>query len=1170
MDKNAIKKYAVWARRELIARVSQKALQYGITEKDCGDPNADSVNGTLLSNAEKKQRKALISQINEKGYEQVMEEVAYTWFNRFSALRFMEVNGYLPSHVRVFTDESNNFKPQIVTEAIHLELDGLNMEKVYALKDENKTDELYKYLLITQCNALSSILPGMFQKIEDYTELLFPDNLLRDGSVVQQMIELIPEEDWKDAVQIIGWLYQFYNIEPKADIDAKVKKGIKVSKREIPAKTQIFTPDWVVRYMVENSLGKLWINEYPNDDIITNWKYFLAEAEQEPQVDEQLSIIKEKCNGLKPEDIKCIDPCSGSGHILAYLFDVLIQIYNSYGYTSREAVESIILNNLCGLDIDERAVQLSYFSVMMKARQYDRRFFSKRDEDGNIAIPQPMVYAVTESNSLDKTYLDNLDLGTKEAQDNLNKLVQLMSNAKEYGSLISTSNINFKTIYEGLAKIMSEINIYSIYVEDKIIPFLKAAECLSKKYDIVCTNPPYLGGGAMSEQLAEFAKEFFPESKNDMFALFIERGNQFAKKGMYNCMVTMQSWMFLSSYEKLRNKILMSETITNLLHMDNQVMGIAFGTAVTILRNCYMEGYKGTYNYIYNSDIHDDIPIEFPVRSNRFAQVSSEFYQDIPGSPIAYWISKTTRDSFLSKDIIGTVAPPKQGLATADNNRFLRLWHEVDINKIGYGIGSCDEALKSGKKWFPYNKGGAFRRWYGNRDYVVNWENDGFEIKNFKDDKGKVRSRPQNLKYYFCPAITWSDVTSGSFSGRYVEQGFMFDIKGSSGFPKVEELPYVLGLLNSKVAQAFIKILNPTMTTQVGDMTRIPVKISSVYFDEITKLANQCIDLSKEDWDSFETSWGFKTHPLIGKYNLISEAYLQWESRCKYRFDTIIQNEEIINQRFIEIYGLENELDSSVDESNITLHRADRTESVKSLISYAVGCMFGRFSLECDGIMCASRGQEPNFNSIFPVDKDNIIPISDDEYFTDDISNRLFDFVEKAFGKETLEENLDFIANSLGGKGSSRTVIRTYFLNNFYSDHCNAYSIIGSGKRPIYWLFDSGECPLGQKKGGFKALIYMHRYQQDTVARMRTDYVHEQQARYRTEIEDLETRIASASTSEKVKMNKQLSALNDKATEIRQYEEKIHHLADQMIRIDLDDGVKNNYAIFQDVLAKIK
>ena len=796
MDKNAIKKFAVWARTELIARVSLKGVEYGITEDNIEDANADSVGGKVLTANEKKQRQALIAEIKDKGYKQVMEEVAYTWFNRFSALRFMEVNGYLPSHVRVFTDEENNFKPQIITEAIHLDLDGLDMEKVYELKDAEKTEELYKYLLIVQCNALNKILPGMFQKIADYTELLLPDNLLREGSVIEQMIKLIPENDWKDAVQIIGWLYQFYNTEPKQEVDAKVKKGIKVIREDIPAKTQIFTPDWVVRYMVENSLGRIWQEGHPSDELSKNWKYYMQSAKQDENVEKIVDAEVASLAELRPEDIKCIDPCMGSGHILVYMFDILMQIYEVYGYTTREAVASIIENNIYGLDIDERAAQLAYFSVMMKARQYDRRFFSRGI--------QPYVYAVVESNHVDKFVVEYFCNNNSELMASMNDIISEMKDAKDYGSLTHVSTQNWTILYERFSEILDDINIYREVALRQLLPLVQVAEILSCKYHVVITNPPYLGGGGMNETLAEFARDNYFEAKNDMFAIFIERGNELALPGMFNCMVTMQSWMFLSSYEKLRKKILDTKTIETLLHMDNQVMGIAFGTAVVVLKTKKIENYKGTYNYIYYSDIVEDTPVSFPVVGNRYAQVSDEYYRDIPGSPIAYWISSKTRDSFLSEESIGTVAPPKQGLATADNERFLRLWHEVDIQKIGFGISSCDEAETSGKKFFPYNKGGAFRRWYGNRDYVVNWENDGYEIKNFKDDKGKVRSRPQNLQYYFKPAITWSDVTSGSFSGRYAEQGFMFDIKGSSGFPDKELLPYVLGLLNSKVAQAFI------------------------------------------------------------------------------------------------------------------------------------------------------------------------------------------------------------------------------------------------------------------------------------------------------------------------------------------------------------------------------
>lgn len=1153
MDKNAIKKFAVWARRELIERVSQKAMQYGIEKDNIVDAAADSINGKVLTDTQKNQRRALISQINAKGYEEVMEEVAYTWFNRLIALRFMEVNGYLPTRVRVFTDEENNFKPQIIDEALHLDLDGLNMEKVYEFKNANQTEELYKYLLITQCNALNSVLPGMFQRISDYTELLLPDNLLREGSVIEQMISSVPEEDWRDAVQIIGWLYQFYNTEPKQEVDAKVKKGIKVAKEDIPAKTQIFTPDWVVRYMVENTLGRIWLKGHPSDLLADSWEYYMKPAKQDDEIAEVVMRDNSVFESLKPQDIKCIDPCSGSGHILVYMFDVLMQIYEGYGYTTREAVESIVKNNLYGLDIDDRAAQLAYFAVMMKARQYDRRFFSHGI--------QPNVHAIVDSNHLDKFALEYF-CNSSELQRAMSSIVCEMKDAKDYGSLTHVSPQNWEILYARFEEIESDITIYREIILKQLVPLVQVAKTLSQKYHAVITNPPYLGGGGMNEKLAEFAREKYFEAKNDLFSVFIERGNELALPGMYNCMVTMQSWMFLSSYEKLRAKILDTETIETLLHMDNQVMGIAFGTAVAVLRTKKINGYKGVYNYIYYSDVVNDKPSSFPVKGNRFAEVSDEYYRNISGSPIAYWISPKTRDSFMAKDSIGTVAPPKQGLATADNEHFLRLWHEVNIHKIGFGLASCEEAVTSKKKFFPYNKGGAFRRWYGNRDYVVNWENDGFEIKNFRDEKGKVRSRPQNLQYYFRPAITWSDVTSGSFSGRYAEQGFMFDIKGSSGFPDEDLLPFVLGLLNSKVAQAFIKILNPTMTTQVGDMTRIPVIKDDIA--EITELVHECIFEAKADWDSFETSWDFNKHPLVRSVYTIEEAFAQWKIECNDRFAQLKANEEKLNRIFIDIYGLQDELTPDVEDKYVTIRKADLQRDIKSLISYAVGCMFGRYSLDMDGLTYAGGEWDDSKYSTYPADKDNIIPICDDEYFDDDIVGRFVKFIEKVYGEHTLEENLKFVADALGGKGQPREIIRNYFLNDFYSDHCNIYSVTGSGKRPIYWLFDSG------KKNGFKALIYMHRYQPDTIARIRTDYVHEQQSRYRTAIADMENRIVNASTSERVKLNKALTKLKDQDAELRSYEEKIHHLADQMITIDLDDGVKVNYAKFQDVLAKIK
>ena len=1176
MNKNAIKKFATEARLELISRVSQRALKYGISDKEVGNPNDDSVGGHLLSSTEKKQRAALIAQIKEKGYEQVMEEVAYTWFNRFSALRFMEVNGYLPSHVRVFTDEENNFKPQIISEAIHLELDGLDMEKVYAYKEANDNDELYKYLLITQCNALNSVLPGMFQKIADYTELLFPDNLLREGSVIQQMIELIPEDDWKDAVQIIGWLYQYYNSEKKDDVFAALKKNVKITKENIPAATQLFTPDWIVRYMVENSLGRLWLEGHPDvkeqllpteeeqsayaagnrDPEDTKWHYYLEEAEQEPEVQAQLAEIRKEYATLTPDQLKVIDPCSGSGHILAYMFDVLMKIYESYGYTTREAVASIVENNLYGLDIDDRAAQLAYFAVMMKARQYDRRFFSRGI--------QPHVYAIAESNHVDSFALDYFCNGDAKLKKAMDTIISELHDAKEYGSIITVSQQEWSALYDRFAEITEDINMSRETALRELLPLVQVAEALVQKYDAVVTNPPYMGSSGMNAKLTDFVKKNYPDSKSDLFSCFIEHSNGMIKRNRFNCMVTMQSWMFLSSFEKMREKVLRTKSITNLMHMENMVMGIAFGTAVTVFRNDYVTGYKGTYNQIKLQDIENDKPRVFPVLENRFAQTSTDSFSKIPGSPVAYWVSEAVLECYKNSSIYD-YAKPCKGIDTGDNNIFLRLWHEIAENKLFLPKGKpccTDDFLHL--KWFPYNKGGNYRRWYGNNEYVLNWEGNGNKLRQFKG------SNLRNKDRYFEQGITWSTVTSGKSSFRFFTFGFLFDNGGSCLFAD-KHLLYIQGLLNSCVSQELLSI-QPTLNNQPGTIGSIPL-ILSPGEPTVDDFVNTNIALSKNDWDSFETSWDFVTHPFItyrsgagfadipmNKWQYrIADAYHTWESNATAQFDLLKKNEEELNRIFIDIYGLQDELTPEVEDKDVTVRKADLGRDIRSFISYAVGCMFGRYSLDVDGLVYAGGEWDNSKYASFAADKDNIIPISDDEYFEDDIVGRFVKFVEIVYGKDTLDENLKFIADALGGKGQPKDVIRNYFLNDFYSDHCKIYQ-----KRPIYWLFDSG------KKNGFKALIYMHRYQPDTIARIRTDYVHEQQARYRTAIADLETRIANASTGERVKLNKQLKTLNDQATEIHEYEEKIHHLADQMISIDLDDGVKVNYAKFQDVLAKIK
>ena len=1171
MDKNAIKKYAVWARRELISRVSQRAALYEITDKDYGDASADSVLGRVMSAEEKHQRQALIAQIREKGYEQVMEEIAYTWFNRFIALRFMEVNGYLPSRVRVFTDDENNFKPQILTEAINMELDGLDMEKVYALKNANDDDALFKYMLIVQCNALSSILPGMFQRISDYTELLLPDNLLREGSVIEQMISMIPEEDWKDAVQIIGWLYQYYNSEKKDDVFAALKKNVKITKENIPAATQLFTPDWIVRYMVENSLGRLWLEGHPDvkeqllpteeeqsayaagnrDPEDTKWHYYLEEAEQEPEVQAQLAEIRKEYAALTPDQLKVIDPCSGSGHILAYMFDVLMQIYESYGYTTREAVASIVENNLYGLDIDDRAAQLAYFAVMMKARQYDRRFFSRGI--------QPHVYAIAESNHVDSFALEYFCNGDAKLKKAMDTIISELHDAKEYGSILTVTQQDWSALYARFAEIEEDIYISREAALSGLLPLVQTAQALAQKYDTVVTNPPYMAVSNADAKVNDYVKKNFPDSKADLFAVFIERCGQMAKKNGYQAMITQHSWMFLSSFEKLRTKLLVVD-IVNMAHLGarafEEIGGEVVQTTAFVIRKSHIADYKGEYCRLIEPTSQQGKENMFLDGENRYNTDQSNFSK-IPGSPVAYWVSAGLLSAFATGKSLGDIALARNGMKTGENGRFVRLWWEVILQ--GFNSTACDwkEASSSGAKWFPYNKGGEFRKWYGNNDCIVNWQNEGDEIFNHaKADKRNVQDYPLELK--FKPSASWSLVTSGQPAFRYKENN-LSDIAGMSFFTEKQELLILLGFCNSKIALEILKILAPTINFQAGDIGRLPIVDYGVETDTIRALVTSNIDESALDWDSFETSWDFRHHPLLRKVPTIAEAFDQWQAECDDRFNQLKANEEELNRIFIDIYGLQNELTPEVEDKDVTVRRADLGRDIRSFISYAVGCMFGRYSLDVDGLAYAGGEWDASKYASFAADKDNIIPICDDEYFDDDIVGRFVEFVRKVYGDDTLEENLKFVADALGGKGQPKDVIRNYFLSDFYSDHCKIYQ-----KRPIYWLFDSG------KKNGFKALIYMHRYKPDIIARMRTDYVHEQQGRYRTAIADLESRIANADTGSRVKLTKQLTKLQNQAEELRVYEEKIHHLADQMIRIDLDDGVKHNYAIFQDVLAKIK
>ena len=851
MDKNAIKKYAVWARRELISRVSQKALQYGITSEKIEDA-ADSINGKLLTKEEKAQRAALIKHIKENGYEQVMEEVAYTWFNRFCALRFMEVNGYLPTHVRVFSDEENNFKPQILTEAINLDLSGLNIEKVYRLKNDNKTEELYKYLIITQCNALNSVLPLMFQRISDYTELLFPDNLLREGSVIERLVSQIPEEDWKDAVQIIGWLYQYYNIEPKDKVFEDLKRNIKITKDKIPAATQLFTPDWIVRYMVENSLGKLWIEGHPDSHINDDWKYYVDEAEQEESVKAKLAVIREQYAKIEPKEIKCIDPCMGSGHILVYMFDVLVQIYNEYGYSSRDAAAMITENNLFGLDIDDRAAQLAYFAVMMRGCKYDRRFLERG--------VQPRIYSIQESNHLSSHTFEYIVGKSGALRAELQKVVDAFHDAKEYGSILEVPSINFDLLYKRFDEIIDDISLYQRDALENFLPLVKQAEVLARKYDVIVTNPPYLSSSRFSSKLDSYVKEKYADEKGDIsMVMYIRALQSLVQRDGYVAFITTSSWMFLSSFEKVRKYVDRNATIISLVDFGTELFDgkvghnpiVSWVTRATSM-NFTMTAIR-LVDYCYAR--RDEKESEFFNATNRYYTNQSNFSK-IPGSPIAYWVSERMISVFIKGTRLGDIADSKQGIATADNNKYLRVWYEIDRNKIYFSAQSHEEAKASKKKWFPYNKGGEFRKWYGNNDYVVEWENDGVALRN--DKKAVLR----NPSYYFLPCFSWSLVSSGVAAFRYKPQGHLFDVAGMSCFSR-DNLMYLLAFCNTVVVMEILKFIAPTINYQCGDIANLPVILNRTAQNLIEEKTRNCIELSKSDWDSFETSWDFKKHPLI-------------------------------------------------------------------------------------------------------------------------------------------------------------------------------------------------------------------------------------------------------------------------------------------------------------------
>ena len=1215
MNKTAIKNFAIWAWNKLIADVSYDARLIGITEDGIAKPLPQSFGGTQffdigtaepysISGEAVRQRDKLIEVIQQKekdtdyktAYQYVIEEVAYTWFNRLIAIRFMEVNDYLPSHIRVLSSESGKLEPDLVTTPFDAELPFTAEEEaqIFQLKQDNKLDEVFRILFLKQCNALNEILPALFEKTKNYTELLLSLSVIDQDGVVYHLIHDIPEDDFNiergGQVEIIGWLYQYYNTEPKA---AAFAKNGKITKEEIPAVTQLFTPDWIVRYMVENSLGRLWVEGHPDCGLKENWKYYLEEAQQESEVQAKLAEIRKEYAALNPEDIKLIDPCMGSGHILVYAFDVLMQIYESAGYSQRDAAKSILEHNIYGLDIDDRAYQLAYFAVMMKARQYNRRILNGENTCH--------VYAIQESNSINRAHLKYFGAGMDDIEKNAAKmqlegLLDTLTDAKEYGSILNVESYNWDLLRRFVAAedTAGQISMDSVGVEDtaeQLNRLIDIGETIARKYWVTVTNPPYAAISNLSPKVNDFVKANYPDSKVDLFAVFIERCGLMTRVSGYQAMITQHAWMFLASYENLRDKLLNKELI-NLAHLGphafDEINGEVVQTSSFVFCNDYFSNYNSTFVQLVGGKNEAAKAAMFISGEHRFNKTNEQL-REIQGTPYtAYWASDVVLSAFKKSHLVGDVSEPRVGMATANNDRFIRLWFEVNRNKFGINISSRKEAVESRKKWFPFAKGGEQRKWYGNNDTVVNWENDGFEIQNFKDEKtGRIRSHNYNLDYIFSSALTWTVIGTEKTSFRFCPVGFLYSNSGYGLFCNNEKTKYyLLGFMNSKIAASLLKILSPSMGFESGYLRKLPL-IESDSLDSIVERVKHCIDGSNTEWDSFEVSWDFKKHPLLRNVSTISEAFIQWQSECDDRFNQLKANEEELNRIFIDIYGLQDELTPEVEDKDVTVRKADMQRDIKSLLSYAVGCMFGRYSTYKDGLLFAGepyslqafvdkmnerpgtisaeelerayRNEGIVVDEMFFPDADSVIPITDEEYLDDDIVSRLCAWLKAVYGADTLEANLDYIAKALGNKGStSREIIRNYFLNDFFKDHCQTYSVTGSGKRPIYWLFDSG------KQNGFKALVYLHRYTPDTIGNLRIDYLHKMQRVYESEINRMQdmmdhsgnAREVAAASKRKDKLAKQLK-------ECREYDEKISHLALSRIELDLDDGVKVNYRKLQ-------
>ncbi|MBW8351816.1 BREX-1 system adenine-specific DNA-methyltransferase PglX [Bacillus sp. IITD106] len=1166
MNKSALKKFATEARKELLERVELQARKIGITAESIQKANVESsdavfIDGRQLSDLERRQRNKLIARINEIGFNRVMEETAYTWFNRFIALRFMEVNDYLPTKVRVLSSSNgDSAEPDMMKEALSLDLD-LDKEYVYELKMNNKTDELFKYLIKMHCNDLNRYMPFMFETLEDYKDILFPEGLLGTDSFLRQMTNtvVIAESDWEN-VEIIGWMYQYYISEENERV-IKAKKRYKTE--ELPFATQLFTPEWIVRYMVQNVLGRYWVESNPEHrDLIRNWEFYLENPNPGPDFEERLAPYINK--DLKVEDIKCFDPAMGSGHILVYMFDVLFEIYNKCGYMEREIPRLIIENNLYGLDIDDRAYQLASFSVVMKALQYNKRFLRSIERDGltmNLA-------SIQETNKFTNDEIAFLAGESSGVQfDKMKGFLDQFKHAKSIGSLIKLESYDANFLQQRLNAIEQQMgDLFELVMKDRTLSLfkmlIKQATLMDYKYDVFITNPPYAGNRYITSEISDYLSKYYPDVKYDLFSAFIEYSFHITKENGQMGFMSPYVWMFISSFEKLRLNIIQNRTISSLIQLEYSGFEEATVPICTFTLRNYKCGTKGEYVRLSdfrgskNQPIKTLEAVKNPEVEYRYS-FDQDNYNKIPGSPISFWIGEKFIESFSNGKYFGEYGITKKGVLTGNDARFVRQWYEVENNKIGFNTLNYENMKDCNKKWFPITGGGLFRKWYGNFESVVNLENDAYEIRNENQNNFRLRENT----YYFLEGMTWTEVSSKLFSLRYVPQGILFGNGGPTCFLK-KDIYYFMALLNSKVAEEALKILAPTINFGPEQIKKIPCIIDQKNIVE--ELSMECINLSKVDWDNFETSWDFQKHPLIkygeGKNNL-RESFEIWKQHSLIQFNKLKKNEEKLNEIFLSMYGLKDEFTYEVDENYVSVRKADLNRDIKSFISYAIGCSFGRYSLDEEGIIYAGGEFNASLFKTFPADEDNILPILSSSYFEDDILTRFIDFVRLTFSEETLEENLNFISDAIVRKSNetAREALRRYFLNDFYKDHVQVYQ-----KKPIYWLFTSG------KEKAFNCLIYMHRYDKTTLSRIRTDYLHEVQIRMDAEKKDLLDMIEGDYTAREInKAKRELKSLDKKIDELKAYDELLHHMADMQIEIDLDDGVKVNYEKFKGLVAKI-